>query len=103
MTVQLTNSPETANIARIFYKYDILTLEIADLVSDVQSLVIPVSGCYLLNLGCTLRPGCPGGDCFISLNRRERLLSHGRTDIVELDEDDLLQVKQAGQLLYQLI
>ena len=62
----------------------------ADLVSDVTTVVIPVSGPYLLYLGCDVAN--MSGAVYLKLNKREQLMVPGRCDIVEMDEDDVLQV-----------
>ena len=64
----------------------------ADLVSDVTTVVIPVSGPYLLYLGCDVAN--MSGAVYLKLNKREQLMVPGRCDIVEMDEDDVLQVRQ---------
>jgi len=61
-----------------------------DLVNDIHSIIIPVSGPYLLNLGGQIHGN--SGQVWLTLNKREKLLDGGRSDIVELDEDDVLQV-----------
>ena len=64
----------------------------ADLVSDVTTVVIPVSGPYLLYLGCDVAN--MSGAVYLKLNKCEQLMVPGRCDIVEMDEDDVLQVRQ---------
>jgi len=65
-----------------------------DLVSDVTTVVIPVSGPYLLYLGCDIAN--MSGNVYLKLNKREKLMMPGRCDIVEMDEDDVLQVYGTG-------
>jgi len=65
-----------------------------DLVSDIQSIIIPVSGPYLLNLGCQILGN--SGQIWLKLNKREKLMEGGRCDIIELDEDDVLNVYATG-------
>ena len=60
--------------------------------SDVTTVVIPVSGPYLLYLGCDVAN--MSGAVYLKLNKREQLMVPGRCDIVEMDEDDVLQVRQ---------
>ena len=66
----------------------------SDLVSDIQSIIIPVSGPYLLNLGCQILGN--SGQIWLKLNKREKLMEGGRCDIIELDEDDVLNVYATG-------
>lgn len=63
---------------------------ILDLISDIHSIIIPVSGPYLINLGCEKLGN--SGTVYLKANKRERLLEHGRCDVIELDEDDELNV-----------
>ena len=62
--------------------------------SDVTTVVIPVSGPYLLYLGCDVSH--MSGSVYLKLNKKEKCLFPGRCDIVELDEDDILQVHGTG-------
>ena len=66
----------------------------SDGVSDLHTVVIPVSGPYLLNLGCQL-VGHLGG-VMLKRNKKEKLLDGGRSDIVDLNEDDILEVYAEG-------
>jgi hypothetical protein len=52
---------------------------------------VPISGTYLLALGCTSL-GHGGGGLELRRNNKDRLLAGGRSDIVELTEDDVLRV-----------
>ena len=61
-----------------------------DGVSELHTVVIPISGPYLLSLGCQLI-GHAGG-IFVKRNTKQKLLDGGRTDIVDLTEDDILEV-----------
>jgi len=65
-----------------------------DLVSDVTTVVVPVSGPYLIYLGCDIAN--MSGTVFLRLNRKEKMMVPGRCDIIELDEDDILQVYGTG-------
>jgi len=65
-----------------------------DLVSDIRSIIIPVSGPYLLSLGGQILGN--SGQIWLKLNNHERLMEGGRCDIVELDEDDVLRVYGSG-------
>jgi len=65
-----------------------------DLVSDIRSIIIPVSGPYLLNLGCQILGN--SGQIWLKLNNHEKLMEGGRCDIIELDEDDVLRVYGSG-------
>lgn len=65
-----------------------------DLVSDIESIIIPVSGPYLLSLGCQILGN--SGQIWLKLNKQERLMEGGRCDIVELDKDDVLKVYGSG-------
>ena len=47
-----------------------------DLVSDVTTVSIPVSGPYLLYLGCDIAN--MSGSVYLKLNKRERLMMPGR-------------------------
>ena len=67
---------------------------ISDGVSDIHSVVVPVSGPYLLSLGYHLI-GHLGG-IMLKRNKREKLIEGGRSDIVDLNEDDLLEVYAEG-------
>ena len=51
---------------------------------------MPISGTYLLALGCT-QVGHAGGGLELRRNK-DRLIGGGRCDIVELTEDDILRV-----------
>ena len=59
----------------ISYKY-LLTNDCLDLVSDVTTVSIPVSGPYLLYLGCDIAN--MSGSVYLRLNKRERLMMPGR-------------------------
>merc|ERR1719348_936429 len=61
-----------------------------DGVSELHTVVIPISGPYLLSLGCQLI-GHAGG-IFVKRNTKQKLIDGGRTDIVDLTEDDVLEV-----------
>jgi len=65
-----------------------------DLVSDVTTVVIPVSGPYMIYLGCDIAN--MSGSVYLKLNKREKLIMPGRCDIIEMDEDDVLQVYGTG-------
>jgi len=65
-----------------------------DLVSDIQSITIPVSGPYLLSLGGQILGN--SGQVWLKLNKREKLMEGGRSDIIDLDEDDVLHVYGLG-------
>ena len=57
-------------------------------------MVAPISGTYLLSLGCQLI-GHAGG-IFLKRNTKQKLLDGGRSDIVDLNEDDILEVYAEG-------
>jgi len=61
-----------------------------DLVSDVTTVEVPVSGHYLLHLSCDVINN--SGVVWLCCNNRERLLTPGRSDILELDQEDVLEV-----------
>jgi len=61
-----------------------------DGVSELHTVVAPISGTYLLSLGCHLI-GHAGG-IFLKRNKKQKLLEGGRSDIVDLTEDDILEV-----------
>eukprot|EP00092_Neocalanus_flemingeri_P094180 GFUD01119734.1.p1 GENE.GFUD01119734.1~~GFUD01119734.1.p1 ORF type:complete len:412 (+),score=110.39 GFUD01119734.1:28-1263(+) len=65
-----------------------------DGVSDMHTVVIPIAGPYLLSLGCQLM-GHSGG-IQLKRNKREKLMDGGRSDIVDLNEDDVLEVYAEG-------
>jgi len=65
-----------------------------DGVSEMHTVDIPISGPYLLHLGCHMI-GHNGG-VFLKRNKREKLLEAGRSDIVDLSEDDVLEVFGEG-------
>ena len=67
---------------------------LSDLVSDIRSIIIPVSGPYLLSLGGQILGN--SGQIWLKLNNHERLMEGSRCDIVELDEDDVLRVYGSG-------
>jgi len=60
-----------------------------DGVSDLHTVIIPISGAYLLSLNTQI---INNGTVVLKRNRKEILFSGGRTDIVELNEDDELRV-----------
>ena len=62
--------------------------------SDIESITIPVSGPYLLSLGCQILGN--SGQIWLKLNKQEKVMEGGRCDIVELDEDDVLKVYGSG-------
>ena len=62
--------------------------------SDVSSISIPISGPYLLSIGCKLIGN--SGAIMLKRNKREKLMEGNRCDIVDLNEDDLLQVFAEG-------
>ena len=55
---------------------------------------VPISGPYLLHLGCKML-GHNGG-VMLHRNKKEKLLEGGRSDIVDLNEDDVLEVYAEG-------
>jgi len=61
-----------------------------DGVSDLHTVNVPISGPYLLSLGGNILNS--GGRLILRRNRKEQLLEAGRTDIVDLNEDDELRV-----------
>jgi len=65
-----------------------------DGVSDLHTVNIPISGPYLLSLGCKLL-GHSGG-IMLKRNKKEKLMDGGRSDIVDLNEDDILEVFAEG-------
>ena len=56
----------------------------SDGVSDLHTVLVPISGAYLLSLGGNLLNH--GGRLVLRRNRKEQLLEAGRTDIVDLNE-----------------
>ena len=60
----------------------------------MTTVVVPVSGPYLIYLGCDIAN--MSGQVYLKLNKREKMMIPGRCDIVELDEDDILQVYGTG-------
>lgn len=66
-----------------------------DGISDITTIYIPVSGPYLLSLGCTMLSNA--GAVVLRRNNKERVIDAGRSDIVDLNEDDCLKVmSEAG-------
>ena len=63
---------------------------VSDGVSDLHTVMVPISGPYLLSLGANILNN--GGKLILRRNRKEQLLEAGRTDIVDLNEDDELRV-----------
>jgi len=61
-----------------------------DGVSDLHTIIVPISGPYLLSLGANMLNN--GGKIILRRNRKEQLLEAGRIDIVDLNEDDELRV-----------
>ena len=61
-----------------------------DGISDLHTVIIPISGPYLISLGGNILNN--GGKLILRRNRKEHLLDGGRTDIVDLNEDDELRV-----------
>jgi len=61
-----------------------------DGISDITTIYIPVSGPYLLSLGCNLLSN--SGTVVLKRNNKERVMEAGRCDIVDLNEDDCLKV-----------
>jgi len=61
-----------------------------DGVSDLHTILIPISGPYLLSLGCQLIGH--GGGIILKRNNKEKLMGGGHCDIVDLNEDDVLEV-----------
>jgi len=61
-----------------------------DGVSDLHTVIVPISGPYLISLGGNILNN--GGRLILRRNRKEQLLESGRTDIVDLNEDDELRV-----------
>jgi len=61
-----------------------------DGITDVTTIYIPVSGPYLLSLGCRMLGHA--GAIMLKRNERETLMEAGRCDIVDLNEDDTLRV-----------
>merc|ERR1712121_55835 len=61
-----------------------------DGISDITTIYIPVSGPYLLSLGCSLLSS--SGTVVLKRNNKERVIEAGRCDIVDLNEDDCLKV-----------
>lgn len=61
-----------------------------DGISDITTICIPVSGPYLLSLGCTMLSN--SGMVLIKRNNKETVMDAGRCDIVDLNEDDTLTV-----------
>jgi len=61
-----------------------------DGISDLHTVIIPISGPYLISLGGNILNN--GGKLILRRNRKEHLLDVGRTDIVDLNEDDELRV-----------
>jgi len=61
-----------------------------DGISDITTIYIPVSGPYLLSLGCSLLSS--SGTIVLKRNNKERVIEAGRCDIVDLNEDDCLKV-----------
>merc|ERR1712002_623525 len=61
-----------------------------DGISDITTIYIPVSGPYLLSLGCHLLSN--NGTVALKRNNKEVLMEAGRCDIVDLNEDDILRV-----------
>merc|ERR1719315_379234 len=69
-----------------------------DGVSELHTVVIPISGPYLLSLGCQLIGH--GGGIILKRNNKEKLMGGGHCDIVDLNEDDVLEVfSEAGTKL----
>ena len=56
----------------------------SDGVSDLHTVLVPISGAYLLSLGGNILNH--GGQLVLRRNRKEQLLEAGRTDIVDLNE-----------------
>ena len=63
---------------------------VSDGVSDLHTVMVPISGPYLLSLGANILNN--GGKLILRRNSKEQLLEAGRTDIVDLNEDDELRV-----------
>ena len=56
----------------------------SDGVSDLHTVLVPISGAYLLSLGGNILNH--GGQLVLRRNRKEQLLEAGRTDIIDLNE-----------------
>ena len=67
-----------------------MTPSVSDGISDITTIYIPVSGPYLLSLGCSLLSS--SGTIVLKRNNKERVIEAGRCDIVDLNEDDCLKV-----------
>ena len=65
-------------------------LELVCLYGYSLTIYIPVSGPYLLSLGCSLLSS--SGTVVLKRNNKERVIEAGRCDIVDLNEDDCLKV-----------
>lgn len=63
---------------------------LSDGISDLHTVIIPISGPYLISLGGNILNN--GGKLVLRRNRKEQLLEGGRSDIVDLNEDDELRV-----------
>merc|ERR1712002_1128420 len=61
-----------------------------DGVSDMTTVNIPVSGPYLLSLGANMISN--GGGILLRRNDKETLMERGHSDIIDLNEDDILSV-----------
>merc|ERR1712080_289478 len=61
-----------------------------DGISDITTIYIPVSGPYLLSLGCHQLSN--QGSVQLKRNNKEVVMEGGRCDIVDLNEDDILRV-----------
>ena len=60
----------------------------------MSSITIPVAGPYLLSTGCKFIGH--SGAIMIKRNKHEKLMEGNRSDIVDLNEGDLLQVFAEG-------
>lgn len=61
--------------------------------SDLHTVIIPISGAYLLSLGTNI---INNGSVILRRNRKEKVMDAGRSDIVDLNEDDELRVFAAA-------
>lgn len=61
-----------------------------DGISDITTIYIPVSGPYLISLGCHMISNA--GAVLLYRNNKEVLMEAGRCDILDLNEDDTLKV-----------
>jgi hypothetical protein len=60
--------------------------------SEIDRITVPVSGTYLLALSYTATGPGGGGAGIVLCRKKDRLFVGGRSDIVELTEDEVLQV-----------